>query len=101
MKFLTRISDGHRVTHALQIVTLAVLVWIGVSLQRQQALTETLIAQENPVSTPYVDTDGMTHTVNTPYTGEGTAAQHKLDLCAAFRVFPPRDPPSWIGECDR
>jgi hypothetical protein len=84
-----------RAVLGLQVATLAALLWVGASQQRQIKLTETLIQQEHAMTTPYVDTDGMTHTVSTPYRESGMALAHKQDLWDAFHEFKPAQAPSW------
>lgn len=98
MNLLAPASDTtHRITNLLQIITLAGLLWIGFAIERQIALTNALLNQEHPMSTPYTDTSGLTHTVSTPYREEGLAEAHRLDLCESFKVFPPASPPEWYN----
>ena len=85
------------VTLVLQVATLCTLIWIGKGQERQALLTQALINQDQAMSTTYTDVDGLQHTVSTPYQGNTTAHQHKLDLIASFCVFPPADPPAWFN----
>jgi len=81
----------------LQIATVAAVVWLNASVDAQTAATRVVIEKENAMSTTYAGLNGMTHTVSTPYQGDGatTAVVHRDDLKASFCLFPPRDQPEW------
>lgn len=84
---------------------LLLLILVGVAAgdfqtYRVAGQIASLVKSENPMSTTYIDMDGLQHTVNTPNAGAETAANHRIDLKNAFCQFEPREHPSWWTPAD-